>query len=77
MLLLLTAVGLMPGGSVYKDHTFNKETPTSHENSTIHRTNFHSTILVHEHYKTQQKTENTEEKKMNMLPGNETRPSSQ
>jgi hypothetical protein len=24
--LLLTAIGLMPGGSVYKDHTFNKET---------------------------------------------------
>jgi hypothetical protein len=48
--LLLTAIGLMPGGSVYKDHTFNKETaPTSHENSTIHRTNFHSTIQVREH----------------------------
>jgi hypothetical protein len=50
--LLLTAIGLKPGGSVYKDHTFNKETaPTSHENSTIHvhHTNFHSTILVHEH----------------------------
>jgi hypothetical protein len=28
----------MPGGSVYKDHTFNKETAhTSHENSTILR----------------------------------------
>jgi hypothetical protein len=26
LLLLLTAIGLMPGGSVYKDHTFNKET---------------------------------------------------
>jgi hypothetical protein len=51
----------MPRGSVYKDHTFNKETAhTSHENSTIHRTNFHSTIQVHEHHKTQQKTENTE-----------------
>jgi hypothetical protein len=24
--LLLTAIGLMPGGSVYKDHTLNKET---------------------------------------------------
>jgi hypothetical protein len=24
--LLLTAIGLMPGGRVYKDHTFNKET---------------------------------------------------
>jgi hypothetical protein len=45
--LLLTAIGLMPGGSVYKDHTFNKETvPTSRENSTIHRTN---TIQVYEH----------------------------
>jgi hypothetical protein len=33
---LLTAIGLMPGGNVYKDHTFNKETaPTSQENSTI------------------------------------------
>jgi hypothetical protein len=40
----------MPGGSVYKDHTFNKETAhTSHEYSTIHRTNFHSTVQVHEH----------------------------
>jgi p-aminobenzoyl-glutamate transporter AbgT len=30
--LLLTAIGLMPGGSVYRDHTFNKETThTSHE----------------------------------------------
>jgi hypothetical protein len=42
----------MPGGSAYKDHTFNNETaPTAHE--------FHSTIQVHEHYKTQKKTENT------------------
>jgi hypothetical protein len=63
-----------------------KETaPTSHENSTIHRTNLHSTILVrehpqyiyistiqvHEHYKTQENTENTEENKINVLPGNE------
>jgi hypothetical protein len=24
--ILLTAIGLMPGGSVYKDHTFNNET---------------------------------------------------
>jgi hypothetical protein len=49
----------MPGGSVYKDHTFNKETAhKSHENRTIHRTNchstiqymnIHSTIQVHEH----------------------------
>jgi hypothetical protein len=30
--LLLTAIGLMHGGSVYKDHAFNKETAlTSHE----------------------------------------------
>jgi hypothetical protein len=37
----------MPGGSVYRDHTFNKETShISHENSTIHCTNFHSTIQV-------------------------------
>jgi hypothetical protein len=40
----------MPGGSVYKDHTFNKETAhTPHEYSTIQRTDFHSTIQVHEH----------------------------
>jgi hypothetical protein len=39
--LLLTAICLIPGGSVYKDHTFNKETAhTSQKNSTIH---------VHEH----------------------------
>jgi hypothetical protein len=44
---------------------------TSHENST-----------VHEHYKTWQKTENTEENtenaeenKMNILPGKESKPS--
>jgi hypothetical protein len=31
----------MPGGSVYNDHTFNKETAhISHKYSTIHRTNF-------------------------------------
>jgi hypothetical protein len=60
--ILLTAIGLIPGDSVYKDHTFNKEAaPASHENSTVHRTNFHSTIQVHEHYKTQHETENTEE----------------
>jgi hypothetical protein len=42
--VLLTAVGLMPGGNVYKDSIFSKETtPTSNENSRIHRTNFHST----------------------------------
>jgi hypothetical protein len=41
--LLLTAIGLMPGGSVYKDHTFNKETEhTSHEFSQY--MNIHSTI---------------------------------
>jgi hypothetical protein len=39
--ILLTTIGLMLGGSVYKDHTFNKET--------THRTNFHSTIQEHEH----------------------------
>jgi hypothetical protein len=33
MYSLLTAIGLMPGGSVYKDHTCNEETAhTSHEN---------------------------------------------
>jgi hypothetical protein len=52
----------MPGGNVYKDHTFNKETAnTFHENITIYDTNSHSTMQVYEHYKTQQKTENTEE----------------
>jgi hypothetical protein len=36
--LLLTALVIMSGGSVYKDHTFNNETAyTSHENSAIHR----------------------------------------
>jgi hypothetical protein len=46
----------MLGGCVYKDHTFNKETaPTSRESSTIHRTNFHSTIQVREHYKNSRK----------------------
>jgi hypothetical protein len=40
----------MPSGSVYKAHTFNKETAyTSHENTTIHRMNFHNTVQVHEH----------------------------
>jgi hypothetical protein len=38
--------------------------------------NIHSTIQVHEYYKTQQKTENREENKMNILPGNEPGPSS-
>jgi hypothetical protein len=48
--LLLNAIVLMNGGSVYKDHAFNKKTAhTSHENSTIHGTNFHSTIQVYEH----------------------------
>jgi uncharacterized protein YqgQ len=49
--LLLTAIGLMPGGSVYKDHTFNKETAhTSHENSTIKSHEFPQyNISVHEH----------------------------
>jgi hypothetical protein len=48
----------------------------------IHLMNFHSAIQVHEHYKPQQKTENTEEdteyteKKMNILPGKEPGPSS-
>jgi hypothetical protein len=30
----------MPGGSVYKDHAFNKETaPNSHETAQVHFTN--------------------------------------
>jgi hypothetical protein len=79
----------MPGDSVYKNHTFSKETAhTSHETAryiaqifTVQYKymNFHSTIKyicistiqVHEHYTTQQKTEYTEENKMNILPGNE------
>jgi hypothetical protein len=62
-------IGLMPGRIVYKGHIFNKETAnTSHENSAIHRTNFHSTIQVHEYYKTQKKTENTEECVIQILP---------
>jgi hypothetical protein len=49
----------MSGGSVYKDHTFNKETsPKSHENSTIQE---HEHKKKYEHYETQQKTEHTEE----------------
>jgi hypothetical protein len=72
--ILLTAIGLMPSGSVYKVHKFYKETAhTSHENSTyIARI----TTQVHEHYKTQQKTENTEENKINILSGNKSGPSS-
>jgi nitrate reductase gamma subunit len=50
LLLLLTAIGLMPGGSVYKDEVH--EHP---QYNTVHM----STIQVHEHYKTQE-TENTE-----------------
>jgi hypothetical protein len=70
----------MPGGSVYKDHTFNKETAQY-----VHVTNFHSTIQyiyistiqVHEHYKTQE-TEHTEKntENTNIVPGNEPGPSS-
>jgi hypothetical protein len=65
---LLTAIGLMPGGSVYKDHTFNKETApicTSHENSTIQCTNFHSKIQVYEHkYKYMNITKHSRKKKI-------------
>jgi hypothetical protein len=53
----------MPGGSVYKDHTFNNE--TAHLTKTAHSIARIFTVQVHEHYKTQQKTENTEENKMN------------
>jgi hypothetical protein len=61
--LLFTAIGLVPGGSVYN----NKETTLAfHENSTIH---FHSKIQVHEHYRTQQKTENTKENTEKTEPG--------
>jgi hypothetical protein len=60
----------MPGGSVYKDHTFNKE--TAHLMKTAQDIarkftvqykymNIHSTIKLHEHYKSQQRSENTEE----------------
>jgi hypothetical protein len=67
----------MPGGSVYKDHTFNKKTaPISHENRKIHHTNFQSTIQLRGHYKTQQKTENAEGNMMNIPLGNEPGPSS-
>jgi hypothetical protein len=50
LLLLLTAIGLMPGGSVYKDKVH--EHP---QYNTVHM----STIQVHEHYKTQER-ESTE-----------------
>jgi hypothetical protein len=52
----------MPGGSVYKDRTFNKETAQCTARIfTVQYMymNIHSTIQVHEHYKTQE-TENTE-----------------
>jgi hypothetical protein len=45
--LLLTAIGLMPGGSVYKDPTFNKETAQ-------YIARFSQLIQVHEHSETQQ-----------------------
>jgi hypothetical protein len=49
---------------------------TSHVFAQYKCMNIHSTVQVHEHYKTQQKTENTEENKMNILPGNASWPSS-
>jgi hypothetical protein len=55
----------MQGGSVYKDHTFNKETHISrkqHNTKQVHEQPHYnnkyiniSTIQVHEHYKIQQK----------------------
>jgi hypothetical protein len=49
LLLLLTAIGLMPGGSVYEDKVHERP-----QYNTVHM----STIQVHEHYKTQE-TEHT------------------
>jgi hypothetical protein len=60
--LLLTAIGLMSGGSVYKDHTFNKETGHMHLTNTTQYIARIFTVQVHQHYKTQQKTGNTERK---------------
>jgi hypothetical protein len=42
--LLLTAIGLMPGGSVYKDHTFNKETAHLTYTAQYKYMNIYSTI---------------------------------
>jgi hypothetical protein len=75
--LLLTAIGLTPVGSVYKDHTFNKETtPTSHETARYSSRIFtvqYKYIYITKHGR---KQKNTEENKMNILPGNEPGPSS-
>jgi hypothetical protein len=45
--LLLTAIGLMPGGIVYKDHTVNKE--TAHLTKTAQYIARIFTLQVHEH----------------------------
>jgi hypothetical protein len=73
----------MSGGSVYKNHTFNKETAyTPNEDSTIHRTNLYSTIQVHKHKNTrstwtlQNAAENTDENKMNIQLVKKSGPSS-
>jgi hypothetical protein len=58
--ILLTAIGFMPGGSVYKDPTFNKETAQYIARIfTVEYTYMNvSTIqILYEYYKTQKKTE--------------------
>jgi hypothetical protein len=73
--LLLTAIVLMPGGSVYKDHTFNKV--TAHLTKTAqYIARIFTVQYKYMNITKQQKTENTEENKINILPGNEPGPSS-
>jgi hypothetical protein len=45
--ILLTAIGLMPGGSVYKDHIFNNK--TAHLMKTAQYIARIFTVQVHEH----------------------------
>jgi uncharacterized short protein YbdD (DUF466 family) len=52
MYLLLSAIGLMPGGSVYiqQGKQYIHLTKTAHPTKTAHTSHeFHSTVQVHEH----------------------------
>jgi hypothetical protein len=75
----------MPGGNVYKDHTFNKETThTSHEFSqynTVHMHNYNTSTWTLQNTRNRKYRKNTENTKKNtestnVLPGNEPGPSS-
>jgi hypothetical protein len=66
----------MPGGNVYKDHTFNKETAQYIAwifTVQCKYMNIDSTVQVHEHYKTQETQkiheENTESTKKKFSEG--------